>query len=160
MPKMRGYAMKIEPITREDLLDQVTSGFWETFPPYWNMVRAHIRGVASEQYGITVEQFHILRQIRKGIHSGSELAAEKRISRAAISKAVDTLVNQNLISRQENPQDRRFLRLELTAEGATLLAAIFDETRSWMKQNLFSLSEVELESIVQAMTALKKTLPE
>jgi DNA-binding MarR family transcriptional regulator len=149
-----------EPVTKEDLLNQVANGFWETFPPYWNMVRAHIRQVAADNFGITVEQFHILRQIRRGIHSGSELAAEKRISRAAISKAVDTLVNQNLVSRQENPQDRRFTRLELTAEGATLLAAIFDETRSWMKRNLDNLSETELESIIQAMAALKKTFPE
>jgi DNA-binding MarR family transcriptional regulator len=124
------------------------------------MVRAHIRSVASENYGITVEQFHILRQIKKGITSGSELAADKRISQAAISKAVDTLVNQNLITRHASPQDRRYVQLELTEEGARLLAGIFDNTRTWMKQTLLVLDEAELESIIQAMTALKKTLPE
>jgi DNA-binding MarR family transcriptional regulator len=146
--------------SKDELLDAVTSGFWETFPPFWHMVRAHIRSVATENYGISVEQFHILRQIRKGITSGSELAADKRISRAAISKAVDTLVNQHLITRHANPQDRRYVQLELTEDGAWLLAAIFDNTRDWMKGSLLVLECAELESILQAMAALKKTLPE
>ena len=144
----------------DELLEQVTSGFWETFPPFWHYVRAHIRSVASEFYGITVEQFHILRQIKKGKTNVSELAADKRISRAAISKAVDTLVNRNLISRHDNPLDRRYVQLELTENGATLLAAIFEDTRSWMKQNLLVLDSAELEAIILAMAALKRVLPE
>ena len=124
---------------KDDLLEDVTSGFWETFPPFWHMVRAHIRSVATENYGITVDQFHILRQIKKGITSGSELAADKRISRAAISKAVDTLVNQHLITRHTNPQDRRYVQLELTDDGARLLAGIFENTRGWMKELSFIL---------------------
>ena len=50
----------------KDDLHQAVETFWETFPPFWQRIRAHIRQVATEQFEISVEQFHILRHIRRG----------------------------------------------------------------------------------------------
>ena len=61
---------------------------WETIPPFWGLVRNNLRSIASEKFEISVEQFHILRYIRRGLTSVSELAEVKRISRPAISQAV------------------------------------------------------------------------
>jgi DNA-binding MarR family transcriptional regulator len=148
--------MKSRSEAHNDLLVQVVENFWETFPPFWHRIRAYIRLVAVEQFNISVEQFHILRHIRRGISSVSELAEAKNISRPAISQAVDALVHKGLITRTTDEHDRRHIQLTLTASGNALLDAIFNNTRSWMRQLLSSLEDEELQSLVQGMQALKK----
>jgi DNA-binding MarR family transcriptional regulator len=142
--------------SNDEIVQQVIDRFWEIIPPVWNTVRSQVQCVAAEQFGITVEQFHVLRHIRKGAHSVSELADIRHISRPAISQGVDGLVNKGLISRQQSASDRRYVRLELTDSGAVLLDAIFSQARQWMKTKLTSLEESDLENITSALTMLKQ----
>ncbi len=142
----------------EHLQDQAIDRFWETVPPVWNFVRSHIRTTATEKFDITVEQFHVLRHVRRGICSASELATAKNISRPAISQAVDILVNKGLLMRAQSTQDRRYVELSLTDSGNALLDTVFKETRGWMKKRMNALSAEELETIAKAMEAMKKML--
>ena len=134
--------------------------FWETVPPTWNRIRANIRGVATQNFGITVEQFHILRHIRKGLGSVSELAEVKQISRPAISQAVETLVSKGLVMRQHSPEDRRFVQLSLTTEGENLLNAIFEKNREWMLKQMANLKTEDLELLLPALSILKNIFEE
>lgn len=142
----------------ERLRDQAIDRFWETVPPLWNDVRSHIRATATGNFDITVEQFHVLRHVRRGIASISELADAKNISRPAISQAVDILVNKGLLTRAQSTQDRRYVDLTLTAAGNHLLDTVFQETREWMKERMRALTASELETIAQAMEVMKKML--
>ncbi|WKZ41629.1 MAG: MarR family transcriptional regulator [Anaerolineales bacterium] len=141
----------------EKLREQVIDRFWETVPPVWNFVRSHIRATATGNFDITVEQFHVLRFVRRDM-SISELATAKNISRPAISQAVDVLVKKGLVIRVQSTQDRRYVELTLTPEGDALLDAVFKETRGWMKERMSKLSAEELGIISKAMEALKKIL--
>ncbi len=140
----------------DHLRDQTIDRFWETVPPLWNFVRSHIRATATQNFDITVEQFHVLRYVRRGMCSISELASAKNISRPAISQAVDILVHKGLLTRVQSTQDRRYVDLALTSAGNDLLDAVFKDTRSWMKQRMNMLNAGELETIAQAMEAMKK----
>ncbi len=142
----------------EELRQQVIDRFWETVPAVWNEVRNQLRSVASEKFEITVEQFHILRQIRKGSSSVSDLAAKKGISRPAMSQAVDALVDKGLISRRQDADDRRFVNLELTPDGDALLSKIFLENRAWMAGKMQALDLEDLQSVIAAFGILKRTL--
>jgi DNA-binding MarR family transcriptional regulator len=144
----------------EELLRRTIDRFWETFPTIWDRIRGNVRAIVMENFDITVEQFHILRHIRKGSGSVSELAIVKQISRPAISQAIDVLVDKGLVSRRQNAEDRRYVQLELTKSGNDLLTAIFEENRIWMKKKLASLSPEEISSILQAMELLGKTFDE
>jgi DNA-binding MarR family transcriptional regulator len=139
------------------LREQALDGFWETVPSLWNFVRSYIRVTASSNFDITVEQFHVLRFVRKGM-SISELATAKNISRPAISQAVDALVKKGLLTRTQSLNDRRYVELTLTSEGNALLDSVFKETRQWMKERMNKLSATELETIARAMEAMKKML--
>jgi len=139
-------------------LRQVVDVFWETFPPFWRMIQAHIREVAVEQFSITVEQFHILRHIRRGRDSVSALAEAKDISRPAISQSVDLLVTRGLIVRTIDPQDRRHVKLDLTADGNALMDTIFGDTRQWMMETFAPLSANEIQALTRSMESLKKIL--
>lgn len=142
----------------ERLQNQAIDRFWETVPPLWGMIRTHIRAEATKNSDITVEQFHILRHVRRGTGSISELATAKNISRPAISQAVELLVKKGLLTRVQSTQDRRFVELTLTAAGNNLLDTVFQETREWMKKRMKMLSTDELETVARAMEALKKML--
>ena len=142
----------------ERLRNETIDRFWETVPPVWNFVRMHIRGTATGKFDITVEQFHVLRFVRRGPNSMSELATAKNISRPAISQAVDVLVKKGLLTRIPNTTDRRVVELALTEEGNALLDTVFKENREWMKERMNTLTTEELETIGKAMTALKKIL--
>jgi DNA-binding MarR family transcriptional regulator len=63
-----------------------------------------------------------------------------------------------LVTRQQSSRDRRYVKLELTAQGNALLDAVFASNREWMKTRLASLSSLELETINSGLTALKKAL--
>jgi DNA-binding MarR family transcriptional regulator len=143
--------------SKEELLQQTIDRFWETIPSTWNRVRSNLRSTAAEHFGITVEQFHILRHINRGIISMSDLAVERCTSRPAISQAVDVLVNKGLLTRQQNADDRRYINLVLTKNGAALLKSIFDRNRAWMKSKLDALDQADLSAAIQAMQVLKKT---
>src|SRR5512138_1764909 len=97
--------------SQKDLQEQTIDRFWETVPPVWNFVRTHLRGTATGKFDITVEQFHVLRFVRRGPNSMSELATAKNISRPAISQAVDVLVRKGLLTRVQSTTDRRVVEL-------------------------------------------------
>jgi len=143
----------------KESLRQAVNKFWDSFPPFWHRVRAHIREVAVEQFDITVEQFHILRLIRQGQGSVSEIAQAKHISRAAISQAMEALVTKGFVTRSQSPIDRRHVQLALTAEGSALLNSIFEDTSQWLMQALAPLSETEVQALIQAMESLQRVLP-
>ena len=145
-------------ITSENLRERAIDRFWETVPPLWNSVRSHIRATATANFDISVEQFHVLRYVRRGTDSVSELATAKNISRPAISQAVEILVKKGLLTRVPSKEDRRCVELVLTEAGNNLLDTVFKETRGWMKERMRELTPDELETVAKAMEIMKKML--
>ncbi len=140
--------------TSQDILQRTIDHFWETIPPVWNRVRSHVRSIATENYDISVEQFHILRHVRKGMASVSELATIRQISRPAVSQAVNLLVEKGLLTRQHSADDRRYVELKLTQSGNEMLNGIFDGNRAWMTEKLSGLSPNEIACLNNAMIVL------
>ncbi len=136
-------------------LDHTIDQFWDSVPRVWRIIRNHVRTIAAEQFGISVEQFHLLRHIRKGLTSVKDIADALQISRPAISQAAETLVEKGLITRQEAAGDRRYVHLALTPEGDALLNQIFQQNRAWMNQRMAELSPEELECIAEGLSLLK-----
>ncbi|MBN6054925.1 MarR family transcriptional regulator [Nonomuraea sp. RK-328] len=62
-----------------------------------------------------------------GSASGQELAHDLGVGLGTVTGIVDRLVAQGLVSRHEDPHDRRVRRVELTAEGAALIERIQDD---------------------------------
>lgn len=142
----------------ERLRNEAIDRFWETIPPLWNTVRFHIRATATGNFDLSVEQFHILRYMRRGADSVSGLADARNISRPAVSQAVEALVRKGLVTRLHSASDRRRVELSLTEAGNALLDAVFKETRGWMKGRMKSMSAADLETISKAMEILKKMM--
>ena len=144
-------------MSENDLLQQAIEQFWDTVPPVWGRVRGNVRANAIQDFNLTLIQFHILRHIRCGKHTVAELAEQQQISRPAVSQAVDLLVEKGLVSRRQNTRDRRYVQIDLTESGSSLLGAVFSKNRRWMVEKMAALSPQELETVIQAMSILKNT---
>jgi DNA-binding MarR family transcriptional regulator len=143
--------------TSESLLSQTVDSVLETLPAAWDRIRSNLRAAATGKFDITLEQFHVLRHIRQGWSTVGDLAEKKQISRSAVSQAVDVLVAKGLVTRCQESDDRRFVRLELTPHASEVMDANFAENRIWMKEKMTTLTVDELNTIRQAMAVLKNT---
>jgi DNA-binding MarR family transcriptional regulator len=142
-------------MTEQVQVNAVIEKFWETVPPAWHATRAQIRKMAAEIFHLTVEQFQVLRRIRKGIDSVSALAEANRTSRSSVSKAVDALVNKGLISRSTDAHDRRHIHLSLSGEGERVLSAIYAETEAWLAARFARLTPEELDETLRSLDLLR-----
>jgi DNA-binding MarR family transcriptional regulator len=143
-------------MSKQTTVSDVIEKFWESVPPAWRQTRSQIRRIAVEKFQMTEEQFQVLRRIRKGSASVSALAEASGTSRSAVSKAVEALVRRGLVSRSQNPDDRRNLPLALTAEGQHVMDAIFTEAEVWLSARFACLTTKETESLLQGMESLRK----
>ena len=143
-------------MSKQNIISKVSEKFWETIPPAWCQTRHVIRSTAVEKYKMTAEQFQVLRRIRRGSASVSALAEASQTSRSAVSKAVDALVRRELITRGEDPDDRRNIPLALTDEGQRVMDAIFTEAEAWLSTRFERLSSEELETLLRGMEILRK----
>ena len=125
--------MLVTESTTEQLIPAAIEAFWSTIPPVWNRVKGNVRTIALENFDISVEQFHILRHIRRG------------------------LVERGLICRRQNVIDRRNIPLELTESGNALLDTISEKNRAWMKSRMRALTAQDLQTLTSAMEILAGT---
>lgn len=100
-----------------------------------------IRGFAQRESNylsrgrITLPQLWVLEFLSR--HGGcpmNELARFLRISRPAVTGLVDRLIVQGLVSRQGDLQDRRVVRVALTAKGQHVLSSIWSQKRRMLQE--------------------------
>ena len=77
-------------------------------------------------------------------------------SNAASAKLVDRLVKKRLLSREEDPQDRRVLKIKLTPEGNELLTKIEVMEARQYDAVIHRLKSHELEALETGLTAFLK----
>ncbi|MFN2275579.1 MAG: MarR family winged helix-turn-helix transcriptional regulator [Anaerolineales bacterium] len=90
--------------------------------------------------------FHIHRTGSCGV---TEIGEHLGVTSAAASQMLDRLVEQGLVARTEDPEDRRVKRIELTPKGEKAFEAGIHARESWMDE----LSEVLTDEEKQTITA-------
>lgn len=72
----------------------------------------------AEKYGLSFEQFLILRKIatQKNV-TLMDIASERNVTRSAISRQIKVLLKHNYIYQEPSPSDKRKFYLHLTADG-------------------------------------------
>jgi DNA-binding MarR family transcriptional regulator len=98
-----------------------------------------------EEMGINFPQLRILFRVRSrpGIDLRT-LAEQMGISASGASQQVDKLVARGFLVREDDPDDRRRLSLELTERGQQATGEISRATRSFIESALTVLSDEEL----------------
>jgi DNA-binding MarR family transcriptional regulator len=86
------------------------------------------------------------------------LAAALKVTPSNVTGIIDRLVEQSLVSRTENPEDRRMLTLELTSKGDSLITNLRERRISLMSDILKSLDIEQLQTISLGFGLLAKAV--
>lgn len=114
-----------------------------------------------ESSGVTVAEWVVLREMYAGndITSPSVVAELTGLTRGAVSKLIERLLQKSLVIRAEAEGDRRYQDIRLTKVAITLvpkLAAIADENDEEFFSILTKNEKTELKAILQKIAKLKK----
>lgn len=83
-----------------------------------------------------------------------KLAERLKVTPSNVTGIIDRLVEQGLISRTENPADRRVMLLKTTTQGDSLVAALRERRSIYLSKVLFNLSLDELDNVALGMAKL------
>jgi|SRR6188472_91077 DNA-binding MarR family transcriptional regulator len=114
--------------------------------------REKIGGVSPHQVGLLVAI-----KYAPSVTVG-ELAAEERVSTAAMSKRVSRLERDGLVTRTPSDSDRRCVGLTLTDEGQRTLRRVRSRRTAWLASRLGTLSQNELAAVGAAVEPLTRLL--
>jgi MarR family transcriptional regulator, organic hydroperoxide resistance regulator len=85
-----------------------------------------------------------------------KLAEALKVTPPNVTGIVDRLVEQGLVSRTENPDDRRIMLLQATQKGQNLLNTLKEKRTNQMIRILDNLSGEELSCLALGLNALVK----
>lgn len=115
----------------------------------------------ARSLGISPEQVSLLVTIRHEPGIGIRgLAAKERISPPAMTKHVDRLERDGLVTRTTRDDDRRCVGIALTDEGQKLLRRVRSRRTAWLTSRLRELDPDELAAVEAAAAPLRKLIPE
>lgn len=108
-----------------------------------------------EAKGVTIAEWALMRQMfQAGPVHPSQLAETLGMSRGAISKLIDRLLDKSLVDRTSDNNDRRYQSVSLTATGRKLvpiLARLADDNDSEMFGHLAAGAQEELISVLKGV---------
>ncbi len=90
----------------------------------------------------------------EGSTNFKKLATALGVTPPNVTGIVDRLVEQGLVSREENPEDRRMLLLKTTEKGRDLLVKLRASRISRMSDMLAKLSLEEMSALAEGLRAL------
>jgi DNA-binding MarR family transcriptional regulator len=113
---------------------------------------------AIDSHGLTFVQFKVLMELFVSEPGEApylqELAESLGASTPSLSRAVDGLVGKDLVSRQEDPEDRRRRRIELTPAGRSVVDRFYLSRVARVIEFAASLTPEQREAFVRATDGL------
>jgi len=109
----------------------------------------------SKQSGLSMSQLGALFRLhRSGFCGVSNIGDHLGVTHAAASQMVDRLVQQGLLERAEDLDDRRVKKITLSPKGRKLVEESSEARRRWVEQLTDKLTVEEQESISAALVTL------
>jgi len=127
----------------------------EVIPLVMRLIRKEFRSQRGP--GFSVPEFRSLAFINRtpGASLG-EVADHLGLEAPTASKLVDELVKRGLVRREEDPGDRRRVRLSILPKGRTSIDKAYEHTRQFLVTRLAHLTEAERRTVLRSMELLKQ----
>jgi DNA-binding MarR family transcriptional regulator len=115
-----------------------------------------IRGFSRHEHNylsrgkITMPQFWVLEYLSRG--NGQlmgEIADFLGVSRPATTGLIDRLIGQELVRREDIPDDRRTVKINITAKGRQIVQSIWDQKRRTLVKVFSQLSAKDREEYIR-----------
>ncbi|MFY9139412.1 MAG: MarR family transcriptional regulator [Thermacetogeniaceae bacterium] len=107
--------------------------------------------------GITYSQCHALVEIgSKQSLSINELAELLGLDKSTLSRTVNTMVEQGLVAREPDPDDRRYVKIKLTPAGSSLLSDIEDRMTDYYLNIYQAIPQQKRKQVLESLELLVK----
>jgi DNA-binding MarR family transcriptional regulator len=128
----------------------------DIIPKTTQKIREELRRVRGDR--LTVTQFRVLAAVNRGLCRNKDICELLGVSEAAISRMIDVLVQDGLIKKGVDKDDRRQTVLSLTSEGQKLHSVTKAEARTRLKSKLDALSSEDIESMIKGLEILQQNI--
>ena len=81
------------------------------------------------------------------------------LAKAHMTQLIDKLVENEIVLREADPDDRRVTRISITSKGKETLDKIHERVSRAFKKALSSLSENDLEELTTSLSKIRNVLP-
>lgn len=113
----------------------------------------------AECCGVTYAQCHaIVETGRRQKVSLNELADILNLDKSTVSKTVDQLVNKQILLRQPDPADRRYIILQLTDQGKEVFRNIEKRMEAYFTEILNAIPAEKQTQVVESLQLLSGAL--
>lgn len=124
-----------------------------------DQVSEQLAHLYESSYSLTIAQWRVLAWLNQcEVLTAKQIRDATRMDKARVSRAVQVLVDRELISRTPDQQDQRAHHLRLTAAGRALLNQLLPEAQAWEASVLSALSGAERDALLKAMAKLETAL--
>lgn len=104
---------------------------------------------------VSIAQCHALVEIGRAKNiSLNELSKKLSIDNSTTSRAVNKLVTNNLVKRDIDPNDRRYITIALTEKGEKFFLNIETEWNAYYKRIYESIPEQKREQVIESLNIL------
>jgi DNA-binding MarR family transcriptional regulator len=109
----------------------------------------------AKNNGLTMAQFGaLLRIYHKGACGVSDIGSELGVTNSAASQMLERLVQLKLISRSEDPNDRRVKQIVLTDKGTRIFQESTLAFQTWMEDLAQTMTDEEQEQVRRSLVLL------
>jgi DNA-binding MarR family transcriptional regulator len=125
------------------------------------MMKEFGRRTVKELYKqeITLPQFFILEYLHKeGELKMTDLAHFMNVTTAAMTGIVDRLVREKYLERTFEPQDRRIIKVKLTAKGEELVKKVSQQRRQMVIRTFGKISEKDRGDYLRILSRIRDVL--
>ncbi|HEV2547370.1 MAG TPA: MarR family transcriptional regulator [Stellaceae bacterium] len=151
------------PVDRESSVggdDKLELRLWLRLLTCSHLIESEVRQRLRERFATTLPRFDLLAQLDRapeGLTMG-ELSSRLMVSNGNVTGLAEALVREGLVSRVPEPEDRRSLRLRLTAAGKRAFDAMTPVHEQWIDTMMQGLSRAEMAHLIELLGKLKQSL--
>lgn len=124
------------------------------------LIENDVRSKLQNQFDVTFPRFDILSQLYRvpdGLILG-ELSQRLMVSPGNITSVIKRLMEDGLIVRNQNPDDRRENIVQMTAEGRAKFAQMAEANEAWIRDLTKDLSPADIRALLPLLQKLKTSV--
>lgn len=148
---------------RETVLDhddKIELRLWLRLLTCSALIEREVRTRLRERFDITLPRFDLLAQLDRaadGLTMG-ELSSRLMVSNGNVTGLTERLVQEGLVAREPEANDRRTLRVRLTPAGKEAFDAMTPEHEGWIETLFGGLDHDEMTGLLALLGRLKLSL--
>lgn len=122
-----------------------------------NLVENHVRRRLRQQFGTTLPRFDLMAQLERtpnGMKMG-ELSKRMMVTGGNVTGITDQLVNEGLVSRTDNPNDRRAYIVNLTVKGRKEFQKMAAAHELWIVELFGGIDKTQRSQLYALLAELK-----